>query len=275
MTRLFRRLVLDMGDAPDVATLRALAGLAAALGVDLHGVFIEDEAVLALAQLPFARQYRLPTGEWRPMDAASVAAELRDAAAHTQRWMTQALADVGIGQGFECLRGDPVTCMAGICHTDSIVVLPPPQAVAGQARQRWQPALEITPASVLLLPPRFKPRDGVVAAVLDGLDDPGLALACRVAAALGADMVLFLTEPASAVHAEQVARTAGVARLVTRPLAGVTPAALLAALAGVRERLLILARDRFSGDLAQAGALAETLGAPVLVLASLTAAPIA
>ena len=63
-------------------------------------------------------------------------------------------------------------------------------------------------AGDLLLPPRFKPRDGVVAAVLDGLDDPGLALACRVAAALGADMVLFLTEPASAVHARRRPRPA-------------------------------------------------------------------
>lgn len=270
MTTPYRRLVFDLGGGtPDADTLRAVAALATALGVDLQCVFIEDEAVLALAELPFAREYRLPTGDWTPIDATTIATELRRAATQTQRLVSQTLEAAGDGQAFALLRGDPATCMAAFCRTDDIVVLAQPGAPAGQVAMRRQPALDELSASALLLPSRFKPRAGVVAVVLAAGRDPAFEVACRVAAAFGDGVLALIVGqlPAdAATEAEHQARAAGVTGISVRNIHATQTHDILAALAGTRERLLVLGRTSFTGSMRDAGTLAESLGAPVLLV---------
>ena len=50
--------------APDAETMRTAAEFAHLLSLNLHCLFIEDEALFALAELPFAREIRLPTHTW-------------------------------------------------------------------------------------------------------------------------------------------------------------------------------------------------------------------
>jgi hypothetical protein len=54
---------------PVSAPLRAAAELAAVLEVDLHRPFVDDEALLALAEPPFAHELGLPSHEWQPVEA--------------------------------------------------------------------------------------------------------------------------------------------------------------------------------------------------------------
>ena len=270
MTTPYRRLVFDLGSGtPDATTLRAVAALATALGVALQCVFIEDEAVLALAELPFAREYRLPTGDWTPIDATTIATELRRAAAQTQRLVTQALEDAGAGPAFKLLRGDPAACMAAFCRTDDILVLAQPGAPVSQVALRRQPALDDISTSALLLPSRFKPRAGLVAVVLAADGDPAFDVACRVAVASGENVLALIAGqlPANAVtEAEIHARAAGVNGIRVRRIHAIRTHDILAALAGTRESLLVMARASFTGSIRDAGTLAESLDAPVLLV---------
>ena len=175
MTTPYRRLVFDLGGGtPDADTLRAVAALATALGVDLQCVFIEDEAVLALAELPFAREYRLPTGDWTPIDATTIATELRRAATQTQRLVSQTLEAAGDGQAFALLRGDPATgaCEPPRCgtslSTDQQVGEGKTMRHACRAFQveikssgrKWKSVrTEIRPATPGLLAPTSSPRE--------------------------------------------------------------------------------------------------------------------
>ena len=38
------------------------------LGLDLHGVFLQEAALPELAALPFVREFRLATGVWQRLD---------------------------------------------------------------------------------------------------------------------------------------------------------------------------------------------------------------
>jgi nucleotide-binding universal stress UspA family protein len=64
--------------------LEAAASLAARLGSELAGLFVEDEDLLRLAALPFGDIVRSPSGERERLDRASVEATLRAVASHAR-----------------------------------------------------------------------------------------------------------------------------------------------------------------------------------------------
>ncbi len=252
----FRRLVLDIGHgAADAAALRAAEAFARLLGVELHCVFIEDEAVLALAGLPFAREYRLPTHDWSPIDASALAAELRHAAVQARQLLDRTLGDDGVPRAFEVLRGEPAACLAGLCRTDDIVVRVGPQA-------RGAAPL----ASCLLLPRGFQPRGGAVVAVMAGDDDPALEVACRIAAAAGDGLMVLAGRAVdeASVRARAVAAGVPVGRVVVRCVAVGKPADILSALGGMREQVIVMARPA-AGEAEVAG-LFEGRRVPMLLI---------
>ncbi|MDE2582818.1 MAG: hypothetical protein KGL52_14385, partial [Rhodospirillales bacterium] len=130
----FRRLVLEFGQGtPDAALVRTAADLARLLGIDLQGLFVEDEALLALAAWPFARELRLPAHEWHPIDPDTLARELRAAAAAADRMLADAVAAFDIPARLHVVRGDPISALSAFCRGDDILVLTPPPS-AGLAR---------------------------------------------------------------------------------------------------------------------------------------------
>src|SRR5207247_6701249 len=63
MTQRIRRIVVSFDAASETRiAIDTAARLAARWGVPLHGVFIEDEELIRLTGLPFARQVTLGTG---------------------------------------------------------------------------------------------------------------------------------------------------------------------------------------------------------------------
>ena len=78
--RLHRVILHLRHGAAERAIIRAAAELAQMLGVALHGVFLEDEALPELAALPFIREFRLGTGSWQRLDRQRLAEEQREAA---------------------------------------------------------------------------------------------------------------------------------------------------------------------------------------------------
>lgn len=268
-----RRLILDLGQgAADPLALQMAAELAGWLGVDLHGLFIEDEAVLALADLPFARELRLPTHEWTPLDAAGIAAELRHAAEEARRMLTGILATTRVPGGFEVRRGDPAACLAEISGAGDLVLLALSGAVSARAPQdaaRTRAAMARGAASALLvLPARPRRRRGPVVVVPESAVDPALEIAARIAAATHEPLTILLRDPgAEAAAARDRAVAFGVPRQRVA-VAGLAPSgtgSVQGVPAGQGESLIVLGRAA-TGDGVEAAHLAAAHGVPVLLV---------
>ena len=272
-----RRLILDLGQgAADPLALQMAAELAGWLGVDLHGLFIEDEAVLALADLPFARELRLPTHEWSPLDAAGLAAELRHAAEEARRTLTRILAATRVPGGFEVRRGDPAACLAEISGAGDLVLLalsgsvsarPPPDAARTRAAMARGAA-----SALLVLPARPRRRRGPVVVVPEGAADPALEIAARIAAATHEPLTILLRDPGPQAGAAVRDRAAGFGVPRQRvAVAGLAPAGtgaiqgVPAAPPGQNESLIVLGRAA-TGDGVEAAQLAAAHGVPVLLV---------
>lgn len=271
-----RRLVLEVWHgASDAPTMHTAAQFASMLDLGLHGLFIEDTSMLALAELEFVREIRLPTYEWETINAGRMQAELRHAAAAARRRLDQVAATVGVPTAFEILRGDPDDALAATLTADDVVVL----AASAHAGARLTPgfarlyaAVDRSAASVLLLPAGFTPRHGCVVALLAGADDPSLIPAARIALRTREDLVLLSAEneALAGTIAEDHALALGVPRshLMTRQLSALQPEDVLHALGHARDRLIVVTRHASAaGGIVEATRIATGRGVPVLLVA--------
>jgi hypothetical protein len=268
------RLILDLyWSSADERTIAAAAEFARLLGLDLFGLYVEDEAVHALAALPFAREFRLPAHEWGAIESRRIADEFRHAATRAQRLLMHAAEALGVSHAFEVLRGDPAASVTQRSRQGDIVLFAEPRS-AGERSSRsfarlWQAALA-SPASVLLVPVRLSRRKGPVAAAVTHAADPALRTAARIARAAGEDLLLLVPERGHPTREEAVAaaRALGVPerRIQTRPLHGRSVEGILHALAGCPERMLVLERRMLRGSDDALFAIAAGCGVPALLL---------
>jgi len=270
-----RRLIVELGHgASDARTLRAVADVAALLHWDLHGLFIEDESLFGLAELPFARELRLPGHEWQKIEPDRIAGELRRAATDAQRLLREVGAAMGVAHAFEVQRGDPAEALAAIAlESDVLVVAAPTTAAARLAHgvRRMHATAQESAASLLLLPPGFIPRVGPVVALATRAGDPAMAVAARAATNTREHLWLLLpdADPALAEAAAERAVALGVprTRVVMRTLSRADREDVLQALGHVRERLLVLTRDASpAADLAAASRIAADRAVGVMLL---------
>lgn len=271
-----RRLVLEVyhGGA-DAQTMRAAAEFASMLGLGLHGLFIEDTSMLALAELQFVREIRLPTYEWRAIDAERMRAELRHTAAEARRRLNEVSARIGVPNTFEILRGDPGELIAATLSTDDVVVL----AVPAHAGTRLAPgfarlydAVDRSSASVLLLPAGPAPRHGSIVALLGSADDASLIPAAQIALHAKEDLLLLLPQNGehSARGAQERAVALGMTRshVMTRRISELRAADIVHALGPARDRLIVVTRCASpAGGIVEASRIAADRGVPVLLVA--------
>lgn len=268
----YRRLVLDLHhDAADRRMLAAAAEFARLLGLDLHGIFVEDEGVHGLAGLPFAREFRLLTHDWTPIRAEQVAADFRQAAAGAQRLLVEVADALGVSNAFESLRGDPITgIVARIGPGDILLVAEPghPRARIARPFARLCEAAFHAPGALLIMPPAGRRSTGSVAVAVRDPDDPSVDLAASLAAPEAAGLLLLaeaskVTEAAKArLHQLGVPPDAVRTRLVHR----LEPHDLVGALAADDVRLLVLPRRLLAHDGATAARIAGASDVPVLVV---------
>ncbi|MBS0520033.1 MAG: hypothetical protein JSR90_15170 [Proteobacteria bacterium] len=203
----YRRAVLAMGPgAVDRQTLREMVEFARLLDLEMLGLFVEDETMLGLADLPFARELRLPDHAWHRFDAGRMAAELDAAAAEARRLFEQESAAHGLPRRFEIRRGDPAAVLGTLAATD-ILVVGEPESGAGMATTtitRVRRAALQSSATILILPPVAMVGSGPVALLAAGTSDPAFALASHVAAAVGEELVM-VASPGDVSPAELVA----------------------------------------------------------------------
>ena len=154
----YQRIVLHLRyGSVERTTIRAAAELARMLGLVLHGVFLQDEALAQLVALPFVREFRLSTGAWQALDARRVAEEQRQAADQARLLLDEAAAAFGVSSLFNL--GDELSLVSR--HGDILVVAQPRlPAHPSRAHRRWRHQERARPARCsALATPRRHARD--------------------------------------------------------------------------------------------------------------------
>jgi nucleotide-binding universal stress UspA family protein len=105
MTQEIQRIVVSLDAASETATaIDTAVRLAARWRVPLHGIFIEDEELIGLAGLPFARQVTIGAGI-EPLTKGHVEEHFRAVAERTRRELAAAAERHGVEFSFEVVRG--------------------------------------------------------------------------------------------------------------------------------------------------------------------------
>lgn len=151
----------------NVSSIEAAASFAAWWNVALRGVFVQDEALLHLAALPFARHVSLGGAVSEEFDEDTIlhqfeahAARLRtalEAAAHAHR----------IGWSFEVVRGQPSFTTLSVGDQDLLVIEAASRPFAGEFRldSRLLASALAAHRPILLVRNAGQRKDGVVALV--------------------------------------------------------------------------------------------------------------
>jgi len=116
MTQVIKRVIVPLDAASETNTaIDTASRLAARWQVPLHGVFIEDEELIGLAGLPFARQVTLGTGP-EPLTKDQVEGHFRAFAERARRDLAAAADRHNVKWSFETVRGPLAPEMLGGEH---------------------------------------------------------------------------------------------------------------------------------------------------------------
>jgi hypothetical protein len=263
----FRRALLGLQHHPSRHGLSTAVDVARLLGLDLFGLFVEEESLLRLAALPFVREFN-SLGGWRAIDSGQVARDLQLAASSAQRLFTEAVKGLPMSCEFGIVRGSMADAISAHTRPDDIVILSAPAAAGEYSAERFPLLIEAalrSAAAVLLIPRQLARQAGDVVAIATRPDDPSIPLAADIARAAKEELVIVeLFEGAAAdglAPAEDGRSTRKAARV-----AASDPAMLIAAFRGERERLVVVTHA--STDATLPTILASWRRVPVLVIAS-------
>lgn len=177
--------------------LAAAAALAERLGAELGGLFVEDENLLRLGGHPLARQMRLPSGDWGPLERGSIEADLRAMAARAREALARAASPRHVAWSFRVARGRvSLEVIAAAGEADLLVLGVSGHRLTRGPGETARAAAARAPISVLLLTRGAKVGQPILAAY-DGSPDGerALELGARLAAAGVGDLTVLVAAP--------------------------------------------------------------------------------
>lgn len=184
--------VLDAAGEHRIVTETA-ARLAAHAKAVLHSIFVEDEDLLHLARLPFARQVTLGAPA-EPMTTEHVELHLQVAAERARRELFAAAARHGVTYSFEIVRGAPESALTAVSERDLIVAgaLTRPIGAHFRLECRWWSSIEVAPGPFLLSRNAWSASGSVVTLLDDRTAASARLLAAAAEIAQRADTVLMV-----------------------------------------------------------------------------------
>ncbi|MGH7046118.1 MAG: hypothetical protein ACREE2_06975 [Stellaceae bacterium] len=196
------RVVVPLDAASEVrAVLDAAARLAAHARARLHGVFVEDEDLLRLAGLPFARQTILGVRA-EPMTAAQIALHLRVAALQMREALAAAARQYALEWSFEVMRGAAEHALALATARDLVVAGAVTRPVARYFRvaSRWLGSAGAVPGPLLLVRTAAAGEGGVVMLLRDCKEGSArlLEAAARIAEARSVPLTVVASRTSAA-----------------------------------------------------------------------------
>lgn len=272
--RTIRRILVALDASADsLAGLNAAVELAAELGAELLGVFVEETDLLRAGELPSSREVTLFEGEPRELDPDQLERQIRAQAKRSRSALRAAAERAGVTWRFRVLRGRPAPELASAAEEVDLV------AMGARGRSPWRAPgstvrelVRTTRRPVLVLR-QGSPMGPAVHVLHDGGGGGWRALATGIGLARreGAHLIALLTpvEPAEAralkeeveERLEEVGLTARYRHL---PGAGVT--GICAAMAETRPGLLVAPGPAFRGERETLGELLRSVGCPVLLV---------
>ncbi len=247
----FKRVVLGLhlGRA-DPSSLRLAAELADLLDIDLSGLFIIDEGLLATAELPFARELRRLGGGWHPLRTDQLGQHLEGAARQARQLLAQAAKTWRITTSFEIARGSTARVLATVPQLGDILIITEPGTPAERLSEPFASLLDRalqSAAYVMLIPARLERTRGPVIAIAMTPTDASVAIAAAIAAAAKETLIVVETYGREAGEAVGAAVFAAAGLAVTRmtvPGAAAPDRDKIATLLGrLNERFVVMSRD--------------------------------
>lgn len=241
-----RRIVLDLHAlGPDREMLRAIADIAKLLEVEMHGLFVEDENLLSLAALPFAREIRLPTFDWHPLDVDRLAEDLRHAATQAQHLLDDVAHSAGVPCGFEIRKG---TVEPAIPYQSGDI------AVAAEPKRLAASILQVrggtSAGSLLLLPARLRHCLGPVVALFTTAHPGALDVAAHFLRTGSVPLIILVEDEGTGAAAIERASRSGVpsSRIILRKMGGFSVEEVLQGISALQERLIVMPRPNVLDD---------------------------
>lgn len=243
-----RRILLALsGTGEELAWIEAAAELAAALQAELSALFVEDVDLLRASRLPSMWEMGRHSAQLRMMQADSTVRHLQAAARRMEQALHRAAELHSLRYSFRILQGKPLhTLLTEAASLDLVLLGRRATVITAQPR----------PLAVLF--------DGSMAAA------GTLAVGLRLARATGrACLVLVVAADAQTYreHVQQAGWAAGGSTEVSmQRLPDTEPAALAAAVNGLRAAALVLPADYAEGDIARLDALRSKLHCDLLLV---------
>jgi hypothetical protein len=242
--RRIRRVLVALDSSPESLVAAAAAtSLAAALGAELAGLFVEDRDLLLLSESRQAHRVGFLTAGSEPVDGEEMRRQLRAQAARARRALSRLAASHGISCTFEVTRGGVTTELLAAAGREDLVSVGRVGWSHGQRLRLGSTARALLARrrSHTLLAGRGSAAAAPVAVLFDGSRAAvhALRLATRLAPAASGNLVVITANPAARAEAErQLGERAGEAAF--EALAGAGPEAVAAATRARRAGLLVL-----------------------------------
>jgi hypothetical protein len=265
----FKRMVLGLPhSATDYASVAFTAQLAELLGLDIVGLFVEDENLTDLAALPCVRELRSLGGGWHPIDAAQLAQGTGQAAADARRRFEEAAKALRVGTRFNLARGMMADIINSQSTVDDIIAIIEPKNPAERVTHQYRQLMDVAfnaPSATLLVPSHISRRTGPIIAIATSGQDPSIDAALGIATSIKERLIVLAPPEADKVAMARLAGTSEVA-IDWRSLMGGAAAGapeLASLLSRTNERFVVLSRGR--ADDRRPSQLASGRGVPVLV----------
>jgi len=165
----------------------------------LHGVFVEDETLLHLAALPFARHVAASGEIAKDYDEAAMLHHFEAHATRLRLALEAAAREHAVGWSFDVVRGQPRLATLALAEEDLLVIESASRPFAGDFRldSPWLAAAFQAQRSILLIRNASTSRDGVTVLVRKpgSSADRTIAAAARIAAAGNRRLRVVLAAP--------------------------------------------------------------------------------
>lgn len=219
------RVVVQLGAAgrPSPLALEAAVRIAQAFGSEIESLFVEDESLLALAGLPFAREVSLSGGTLRPLSPAAIERDIRAAGASLMRHVEALAQRAEVPVHRRIIRDEPRNALAQACAECgpwNVVALTEPlrPGLAWEIRALFERVADATGVVVagqtLARRPKVSAGNtiGAIVALVEEIErlPHTLRMAERLSAVMGGDVRMVLVGESD----EQVLWMEGQARLV-------------------------------------------------------------
>lgn len=118
------RILVAMDASPySRVALKVAADLAASLGAEIRGVFVEDTTLLGLADLPMVSEVHIPSARVRSISSRTLEQEFRALAREAEGWMATMAQQLGLSWEFELLRGNIVSELLSVARSSDLISL--------------------------------------------------------------------------------------------------------------------------------------------------------